>query len=334
MIPDSSQRDVIYVEAAARLHLGVLDLRRTGRRWFGGLGAGAPAPSVLVSVRPSDTFRVDGADASRAAQFAQRFLASTRATDAFHLHIHQALPRHAGLGSGTQLGLAVARAIAEFHGLPTEVAQLALAVGRGARSAVGTWTFDGGGLVVEGGRPLSGDRIGPLLARLAFPETWRVVVVVPRAGVPIAGVPESAAFASLSPPSDREVHEASYLVLMRLLPAVQEGELGEFGEALTALQALTGRWFAAAQGGTFASGLPARLIECLRDAGASGVGQSSWGPTVYGVTAGDTAAARLAAAARELLGPDGDIYAGPFRSTGARVWREPATPDRSRAVPL
>ena len=252
----SLEGEAVYVEAAARLHLGVLDLRRYGRRWFGGVGAGAPAPTVLVSVCRAERFLVEGADADRAAEFATRFLGAADLPDALHVRIHRVLPRHAGLGSGTQLGLAVARAIAELHGLPADADRLALAIGRGARSAVGTWTFAGGGLVVEGGRPPTGDHVGPLLARLAFPPSWRVVVAVPHAGALVSGARESAAFAALPAPPEREVHEAAYLVLMQLLPAVRDGNLAEFGEALTAFQTLTGGWFAAAQGGTFASGAP------------------------------------------------------------------------------
>jgi predicted sugar kinase len=51
------------------------------------------------------------------------------------------------------------------------------------------------------------------------------------------------------------------------------------------------------------------------------VGQSSWGPAVYGIVDGEDAGSRLAEHLRETLGPGGTVYAGPFRSDGARVWR-------------
>src|SRR6201999_4402051 len=98
------------------------------------------------------------------------------------IDVHRALPAHSGLGSGTQLALAIARAIAEIYEIDADPPALARAVGRAQRSAIGTWTFAGGGLVVEGGRRRDRDESGPLIARLAFPESWRCVVAVPTAG--------------------------------------------------------------------------------------------------------------------------------------------------------
>ena len=59
--------------------------------------------------------------------------------------------------------------------------------------------------------------------------------------------------------------------------------------------------------------------------GAPGVGQSSWGPAVYGIVDGEDAGRRLAERVRTALdrsGVGGAVYEGPFRTTGARVWRE------------
>jgi predicted sugar kinase len=61
--------------------------------------------------------------------------------------------------------------------------------------------------------------------------------------------------------------------------------------------------------------------------GASGVGQSSWGPAVYGVVDGDAAGLRLAERVRAALGAAGTVYEGPFRTDGARVWRAPVHAD-------
>ena len=67
--------DAIFVEAPARLHFGVLDLRGSLGRWFGGIGAAAPAPTLLVSASAANTLDVSGEDASRAEGFARQFLA-------------------------------------------------------------------------------------------------------------------------------------------------------------------------------------------------------------------------------------------------------------------
>jgi len=319
--------EAVFVEAPARLHFGVLDLRGDRGRRFGGIGAAVPAPSLLLEARPAPSLGAEGPDADRVLEFARRFAAHHGVELPVHFEVHRAIPVHAGLGSGTQLALAVARAAAELQGLPADAAALARAVGRGRRSGVGTWTFALGGFVLEGGRTGEDSVVAPLLARLPIPAAWRCVVVVPPGQPGLAGDQEAAAFARLPPPPAREVERVAHLVLMQILPAVADGDLAPFGEGLTEVQRITGGWFAPAQGGgAFAPGQTGELVERLRGWGAVGVGQSSWGPAVYGIS-GDTRASRaLAERARTLLGAAGVVYETGFSQAGARVWRGPAVP--------
>jgi beta-RFAP synthase len=317
--------EAVFVETAARLHFGVLDLRGDAGRWFGGLGAAAPAPLLVVSAESAsagEPVTAAGDDAARAALFASRYLSHYGIRDGARIHVHQALPAHSGLGSGTQLALAVARALAELHDLPVEAPLIAAAVGRARRSAVGTWTFAEGGFVVEGGRRRDVEACGPLIARLPFPDDWRCVLAIPdRAAGGLSGAAEEAVFATLPQPSGRDVEKVSHLVLMMMLPALAENDLPAFGAALTEVQQITGRWFASVQGGAFASGPSAELVTRMTEWGAHGVGQSSWGPAVYGIVSGDEAARRLSDQVRATLGGAGCVFDGPFRAHGARVWR-------------
>jgi beta-RFAP synthase len=311
----------VFVETAARLHFGVLDLRGALGRWFGGMGAAAPAPTLLISAEYADDLAVEGPDADRAAGFARTFLAHHHVTAAARIRVHRALPSHSGLGSGTQLALAVARAVAELHALPSDAPSLARAVGRARRSAVGTWTFAGGGLVLEGGRrPDTGD-VAPLLARLPFPASWRCVVAVPHVASGVSGTAEAKAFAELPSPPERDIERVAHRVLMAILPAVVEDDVTTFGAALSEVQAMTGRWFAPAQGGTFAPGPSEELVRRMAEWGAAGVGQSSWGPAVYGIVSGEEEGRRLADRVRAAVGDAGVVYEGAFRADGARVWR-------------
>jgi beta-RFAP synthase len=316
-----SAADVVFVESAARLHFGVLDLRGSLGRWFGGIGAAAPAPMLLVSASPADVLEVMGEEAERAGEAGRRFLASYAVEGGARIRVHRSLPSHAGLGSGTQLALAVGRALAEIHGITTDAPGLARATGRAQRSAIGTWTFAGGGLVLEGGRRRDQDDVAPLLARLPFPPTWRCVVVIPESARGISGAAEAEAFARLPPPPERDIERVAHRVLMALLPAIVEGDLPTFGDALSAVQEITGRWFEPVQGGTFAPGASGDLVRRMAEWGASGVGQSSWGPAVYGIVDGEAAGRRIAERARGVVGSGGAVYEGPFRTGGARVWR-------------
>jgi beta-ribofuranosylaminobenzene 5'-phosphate synthase len=322
-----SDRASIFVEAPARLHFGVLDLSGRLGRCFGGLGAAIPSPSLLIEAVPSDRVSAEGPDADRASEFASRFLTHTGVPAGVHLHIHRAIPSHSGLGSGTQLALAVARALAELHGVMADAVELARSTGRGRRSAIGTWTFALGGFIVEGGRRPGSDKIAPLLARFPIPQAWRCVVAVPTGGRGLSGEAEARAFERLPSPPQGDAERVAHLVLMQLLPALVEGDLPSFGEALSLVQRITGAWFAAQQGGIFAPGPTEQLVNDMAAWGAVGVGQSSWGPAVYGLVDSEEAAAELAREIRRTLGSNGQVFEGGFAARGALVWTGPRAPE-------
>lgn len=320
---DSSSSLAVFVEAPARLHFGMLDLRGALGRRFGGIGAAVPNPSLLIEAARAASLTAEGPSpaANRAVQFGRRVLTHHGIASGAHIRIHGAIPAHSGLGSGTQLALAVARALAELYDLPTDVDHLARVTGRARRSAIGTWLFTQGGFVLEGGRRAGSKDPAPRLARFDMPAAWRCVVAVPPGKPGMSGAAETAAFEHLPPPPERSVMRVSHLVLMALLPALAEGDLRTFGHALTEIQCINGRWFAPAQGGAFSPGASAALIERMTEWGAPGVGQSSWGPAVYGIVDGDTAAHELAAHVSDAPNA-GAVYTGPFANAGARVWRD------------
>ncbi|MDQ7029094.1 MAG: hypothetical protein Q9O62_04625 [Ardenticatenia bacterium] len=153
----------VRIEAPARLHLGMLDLGASLGRRFGGIGVAITRPAVVLEASPQRELTAEGPDAERAVQFARRYLRAAGIQAGAHLRVEQTIPAHVGLGSGTKLGLAVARALAMLYDQhPDDPYTLAQMVGRGRRSAVGLWTFARGGLVVEGGRRPGHDAPAPL----------------------------------------------------------------------------------------------------------------------------------------------------------------------------
>ncbi len=102
---------------------------------------------------------------------------------------------------------------------------------------------------------------------------------------------------------------------MRLVPALVERDLATFGAALTEAQELVGSCFAAVQNGLFHPDAAA-LIARLKDAGARGVGQSSWGPAVYAFAGDAQDEQRLLDVARRAI-PGGACFA-------ARGWNRSA----------
>ena len=142
----------VRVEAPARLHMGMLDASGDGPRRFGGLGVAVSRPAVVVEASASDELTVEGPDAERALAVAQRCRDALGLAAGARVRVLEAIPAHAGLGSGTKLALAVTAALSALAGQSPDPAAMARTAGRGARSAVGLWTFALGGFVVEGGR--------------------------------------------------------------------------------------------------------------------------------------------------------------------------------------
>jgi beta-ribofuranosylaminobenzene 5'-phosphate synthase len=273
--------DSVTVEAAARLHLGFLDLNGGLGRRFGGLGLAIDHPTTRLTIRRAPTPAVDGLDAERAARHLTLLVRHFGLSHAYSLTIHEAIPAHAGLGSGTQLALGVAAALRRLEGVPADESSDALLLRRGTRSGIGLGLFQRGGLIVDGGR---GARTAtpPVVARMDFPPEWRVIVVLDPRTEGMHGHDEKAAFARLADFEAASAAEICRLVLIKALPALAEHDIGSFGDAVARLQEIAGDYFALAQGGApYASAAVARLMGDLRRHGARGTGQSSWGPTGF-----------------------------------------------------
>lgn len=285
---------MIRVVAPSRLHFGLFRVPAAsaeGGSAFGGVGLMVERPGVVVVVRPADSWQFEGMLASRAQVFATRFMLSLpeERRRPFQVLVERCPAEHTGLGVGTQLGLAVAKALAVACGQPElSSIELAARIGRGERSAIGAHGFDRGGLLADAGKRI-GDGISPLFAHVTLPSAWRVVLFTPRAER-WHGDRETRAFASAQPGTPDALRKSAEA---DLLPAAECADLDSFGEALYAFNRAAGEPFAAAQGGTYASAEIADLIADVRASGVTGVGQSSWGPTVFAVVADPGAATAL-----------------------------------------
>lgn len=317
-----SSARAVFVEARARLHMGFIDLRGDLGRRFGGIGAALEAPSLLLEARPSERLSAEGEQADRVFAPARRYLDHHGIQQGASLRVHRAIPSHAGLGSGTQLALATARALATLFERPQDVAGLAEATGRARRSAIGTWVFEQGGFLLEGGRCVDRNAPAPLLLRRPMPSDWRCVVAIPDVPPGLSGASEERAFLELPPPPSELAPRVSHLILMALLPALVEEDLPAFGAALNEIQQLVGEMFRPVQGARFAHPLVAELVDLLLAGGAAGAGQSSWGPAVYGLVRGDDAMRGLARRVEEHLGGRGIVLQTGFDNRGARCWTD------------
>jgi len=310
----------IDVVTRARLHFGFLDLSGEQGRRFGGMGVSITEPRLRLRMEPAKSLKVEGDQAERIELLAARFFEAVDLRPEARIRVEQSIPEHVGLGSGTQLALAVAAGLSRLRRLDLSAEELCALMNRARRSGVGYHLFQRGGFVVEGGHAVEDHRLGeapPLLLRHDFPEDWRIVVALPHPKGTVSGEAEEAAFSRLNQPSEQLADQIARIVLMRLLPALVERDLDAFGAALTQAQELVGTCFAAVQNGLFHPDA-APVIARLKEAGARGVGQSSWGPAVYAFAADEDEEKRLLEAARRAT-PDGSAFAARGWNRGASI---------------
>ena len=311
------------VSAPSRLHFGLLHVPAgdpAGRR-FGGCGLMLAGPRVTVTVAPAADWAATGPAADRALDFARRvhLLLRPGTTDALHVAVEACPAEHAGLGVGTALGLAVARAVAGELGVgPVAATEFARLAGRGTRSAVGVHGFAAGGFLIDGGKRES-PAVGALVGRLHFPD-WPVVLIRPAAGVTWSGPSESAAFARPRrvAAAERLTADLCRLLLLGVAPAVADVDYPAFAGAVYEYNFRAGEPFAADQGGPYASPEVAAVVAAVLRHGVPAAGQSSWGPTVFAICRDGDRAAGLAGAMRAKF-PTAEVVVTGADNAGAAV---------------
>jgi predicted sugar kinase len=346
----------VEVRTPARLHLGMMSFGVPTTRAFGGVGVMVDRPGVHVRLRRAERFEARGPHAERAIRFAQACGQGWGLVDEGCAIEVLAAPRsHVGLGSGTQLGLAIAAGMRHLFRRvgddappsvphPTEqpprasdhewlfdmgdALELARLVGRGRRSCVGVYGFSRGGLIVEAGRSIAGPQaeddatreFSPMVARVRLPSPWRCVVIVGRDVTGLSGEAEKAAFARLPPVPGEVTAELARIALLELLPAAVEAKFPAFAAAIQRYGTLAGKPFEAASRDLPYAGATERLLELLAELGFPGSAQSSWGPTVMACCESLEAAGRLVEQLEELgLGEHHDVVIARFDPQGAAL---------------
>jgi beta-RFAP synthase len=318
----------VTITTGARLHFGPLACGAERGRRFGGIGRMVDRPRCTVTASRADRDEIVAPDAwsARLRRTMEAFRAggaeAGRSTSAaVRIELVEALPEHAGFGSGTQTDLAIAQALALLSGAgDLDVVDLAQRTGRGKRSAIGLHGFARGGLLVDGGLRDDTAAVAPLVARIESPAEWRWLLVVPRTRRGRSGSSERDAFAALPPMSAETSDRLCRLVLLDILPSAAEGDFAGFCRALDAFGSRVGRYFAPVQGGEFADPVLAAWADRMRRAEGRCVVQSSWGPTLCVPCATPDEADGLAARfAGEADLADCDLHSAAPLDTGAAL---------------
>jgi beta-ribofuranosylaminobenzene 5'-phosphate synthase len=260
--------------------MGFFDLSGSLGRHFGSIGMALNEINTCLTLTANKQLTVSGPIAERALRCAKQLCQAMQVPDQVSITITAAIPEHIGLGSGTQLSLAIGSALNAYYDLGLSVRDIAQMTDRGARSGIGIGVFEQGGLVVDGGR---GEQTTtpPMISHMIIPADWRFILAFDERGQGLHGSQEVAAFKELPPFPQQEAARLCYLLLMQGLPAIAENNLNLFGDVIYQLQQSVGEHFAAVQGGVFTSPEVAEAMVWLEQQGAVGIGQTSWGPTGF-----------------------------------------------------
>jgi len=318
----------IRVTTPSRLHLGFMDLNGDLGRVYGSIGVALSNPRTEIAVETGRRLcvKIKDGNAQRkvldiVAAFSKQYQIEPNVT----IRVIRSIPEHKGFGSGTQLAVSVATALAHIFGINAGAYDLSSVMGRGARSSIGIWSFEQGGLIIDSGKKrLKGGATAAeppkAILRCDFPDEWKFVIVVPKEKQGLSGEQEEKAIGFIHP-SKKISEEICRLVMIKLLPSLIEKDINSFGSALSQIDCKTGLFFKPVQGGIYSEKLSYKLIDHLLTSGAYGAGQSSWGPAVYGLALKEEAK-HLADCMQDYLRRhyiQGRVIIASGRNTGAEV---------------
>lgn len=312
--------DPVEITAPCRLHFGLLSFGQPTGRQFGGAGVMIDSPRLRLRLSTDDALSIHGPMADRVRRAVSRY-AEVREMEVppCRVEVLEAPPQHVGLGSGTQLALSVVAGLNALAGRDALDAEaLTRLSGRAERSAIGTYGFLHGGLLMESGK-LPNDAISPLERRIELPTGWRFVLIMPRHERGISGDEERRAFEELPPVPPAWTAALRAELTEHLFPAAERGDFASFSESLYRYGYAAGLCFAVAQSGAFATPRVAQLVKTIRDLGVAGVGQSSWGPTVFAALENASAAERFVSRLQSHLHADEEVVITQADNRGAIV---------------
>ncbi|WP_296876272.1 beta-ribofuranosylaminobenzene 5'-phosphate synthase [uncultured Methanobrevibacter sp.] len=325
----------MIIRAPARIHMSLIDLNGSYRRIDGGIGLALSEPQFVLEVQQTESGVTlefaDTADDEEAIlecsekipDAAERTIEHFNIDSGFHFIVHQTYPPHSGFGSGTQIAVSTAHLITETMGIEIASRELSSIVGRGGTSGIGTFTHDLGGFIVDGGHsveekpgflPSGASKAKPatLIARYEFPEDWKILIAIPKVNKHMNGQDEVNVFQDCCPIPKDEVEKVSHLILMNLIPFMLEKNIKEFGWCVSELQKVG---FNKLEHSLDDSFLP--TMKAIEDAGAYGVGISSFGPVLY--TVFDDENADIVEKTKEILGEDGTVFVTKAQNHGFTI---------------
>jgi beta-ribofuranosylaminobenzene 5'-phosphate synthase len=312
---------MIKITTPSRLHITLIDLNGALGRIDGSVGLTLDFPSVKIHAREDTKLSVSGTTRfSKRIRDAASAILTRHNVDGIAIEVVDEYPPHVGLGSGTQIALAVGTAISELYGLGLEPISIAKLTGRGGTSGIGVAAYESGGFIVDGGHKGKTDFLpssasgkygpAPVIVRHDFPN-WTIILAIPN----LRGASDKRevnAFQKSCPLPLVEIQALSHVILMEMLPAVIEQDIESFGRSIDRVQTIGFK-----RRELELQPFCADLVRFMRENGAFGAGMSSFGPTVYGIADGAELQTAVNRYLDETIG--GEVYVVKARNSGAYV---------------
>jgi len=269
------------IKTPSRLHFGIIDLSREFDRQYGAFGI-TLKNGYEIDIEPiEDGIQVKGSEREKkiGKRVYQKLKEKFDISTGFRILVKESISDHVGLGSTTQFTLGTGYGMIKEIGEDIPIIKLAQLLERGRFSAIGTHGFEKGGFILEGGKAKENE-ISPLLKRTKVPENWRFLIVCPKKERGYDEKEERPIMEELT--VDKKYPEKiCHHILMGVLPSLEREDIASFGQHLTRIQELVGESFSDYQKGTYHPVI-SDVVESLIDRTYGG-GQSSWGPTAYGL---------------------------------------------------
>jgi len=331
------------ITTGARLHCGLLETAPGQPFRFGGIGMMVAQPEIIAVLKRDPLSGRTETSGSIAKVRVDKQISLAEALSNYQhpqggrIEILQLPPQHAGFGTGTQLACAVSSLIkcqwmhtaqngttpfdqqktVQLNRVWESTTELLQWSGRGKRSTIGAFGFLGGGLIVDHGHNELG--YGQLGNHLRSIGPLAVLLATPKQNVAVTGGEEDRLMAQVALKPNPHRQEMWELISSSIVPAAQQQNWELFGEALHEYGKLAGLQFAAIQGGIYRNDQVAELVARMHRLGLGGVCQSSWGPTVFGLSADFELAARIAKQLSAFYGEDVQVQLTELLNHGATI---------------
>ncbi len=329
----------VRITTPCRIHLSLIDENGYTGRVDGGIGLMLDRPNVVFEASNSASeFKIEAHKYYRESIEVINEIASkifkifNISNKNFHFNLKRYFPSHVGLGSKTQLSLAIATAIMKLkkvsHLTTDDLTKL---VERGGTSGIGWRGFETGGFILDGGHDFGKGKeketylpssastsADPALtiSRYNIPDNWRFLLVIPDVKKGAYGDEEIRVFQKHAPIPRNEVNEVSHQIIMKILPGLIKNDLKCFGEGLKRIQSIG---FKKIEIG-LQHEIVKELLHYFDEYGLKAYGMSSFGPSVVGILESDSEAEELLKKVQKTQrNGGGHIYIGKPNNSGAKI---------------